>query len=142
MSAARPSVTAACRRARRPPTRRDPPLGSATVSWLLMIELSDEFRLDAPLEDASWTCRDAVANMDWQLEAIEPQRLVLKKGLRLDLFRIEVLLSEAGPDATTVTFRGRLRGGFGPWDKRTLRSLMNTLRNAIEVAARKSHKQR
>jgi hypothetical protein len=80
--------------------------------------------------------------MDWQLEAIEPHRLVLKEGLRLDLFRIEVLLSEAGRDATTVLFNGKLLLGFGPWDKRTLRSLMNTLENAIEVAARRSPKLR
>ncbi len=105
-----------------------------------MTELSDQFRLDVPLEDASWACREAVASMDWQLEAIEPHRLVLKKGLRLDLFRIEVLLSEAGPDATTVMFNGKLPLGIGPWDKRTLRSLMNTLQNAIEVAARRSPK--
>ncbi len=105
-----------------------------------MTELSDQFRLDVPLEDASWACREAVARMDWQLEAIEPHRLVLKKGLRLDLFRIEVLLSEAGPDATTVMFNGKLPLGIGPWDKRTLRSLMNTLQNAIEVAARRSPK--
>jgi hypothetical protein len=103
-----------------------------------MTELSDQFRLDVPVEDASWACREAIASMDWQLEAIEPHRLVLKKGLRLDLFRIEVLLSDAGPDATTVMFTGELRWGFGPWDKRTLRSLMNTLQNAIEVAARRS----
>ena len=112
------------------------------ISALLMTELSDQFRLDVPLEDASWACREAVASMDWQLESIEPHRLVLKKGLRLDLFRIEVLLSEAGPDVTTVTLNGRLRLGFGRWDKRTLRSLINTLRNAIEVAARRSPKQR
>lgn len=107
-----------------------------------MTELSDQFRLDVPLEDASWACREAVAGMDWQLEAIDPHRLVLKKGLRLDLFRIEVLLSEAGRDATTVLFNGKLPLGFGPWDKRTLRSLMNTLQNAIEVAARRSPKLR
>jgi hypothetical protein len=107
-----------------------------------MTELSDRFRLDVPLKDASWACREAVASMDWQLEAIEPHRLVLKKGLRLDVFGIEVLLSEAGPEATTVVLNGRLPWGFGRWDKRTLRSLMNTLRNAIEVAARRSQKQR
>ena len=110
-----------------------------------MTQLSDRFRLDIPLEDASWACREAVASMDWNLESIEPHRLVLKKGMRLateSLSRIEVLLSEAGPDATTVTLNRKLPGGFGRWYARTLRSLMNTLQNAVEVAARRSPTQR
>jgi hypothetical protein len=52
--------------------------------------------------------------------------------------RIEVLLSEDGPDGTTITMNGKYPGGFGRWDERTLRSLMNSVRNAIEVAARRS----
>ncbi len=107
-----------------------------------MTELSDQFQLDVPLEDASWACREAVARMDWHLDSIEPHRLVLKRSVLLDPVTIEVLLSEAGPDATTVTLNGRLRMGFVPWDKRTLRGLMNSLRNAVEVAARRSTHQR
>jgi hypothetical protein len=52
---------------------------------------------------------------------------------------IEVLLSEAGPDATTVALNGKLSWGIGRWDMRTLTSLMNTVRNAAEVAARRVH---
>jgi len=99
---------------------------------------TDEFRLALPLESASWACREAVAGMDWHLESVEPHRLVLKKGLRLatgSLARIEVLLSAAGPDATVITLIGKLPWGFGPWDARTLRSLMTGVRNAVEVAA-------
>jgi hypothetical protein len=111
-----------------------------------MTEISDQFRLDIPLEDASWACREAVVSLDWPLlESIEPHRLVLKKGLRIatgSLSRIEVLLSEDGPDATTVTLNGKFPWGIGRWDERTLRSLMNTVQNAIEVAARGSPKQR
>jgi hypothetical protein len=107
-----------------------------------MTELSDRFRLDLPLADASWACREAVAGMDWQLEAIEPNRLLLRKNLLLDVFRVEVVLSEAGPEATAVTLNGKLPWGIGRWDRRYLRTMMNTLRNAIEVAARRSAGQR
>ena len=107
-----------------------------------MTTASDEFRLELPLEFASWACREAVASMDWHLDSIEPHRLVLKKSVLLDPVTIEVLLSEAGPDATTVTLNGKLAWGFGPWDKRTLRSLMNSVRNAVEFAARRSTHQR
>ena len=111
-----------------------------------MTEVSDHFRLDVPVEDAFWVCREAVVYLDWPLlESIEPRRLVLKKGLRFgtgSLSRIEVLVSEAGPDATTVNLKGKYPGGIGRADERTLRSLMNTVRNAIEVLARRSPNQR
>jgi hypothetical protein len=111
-----------------------------------MTEISDQFRLDIPLHDASWVCREAVVAVDWPLlETVEPARLVLKKGLRFgtgSLARIEVLLSDGGADATTVTLKGKYPGGFGQRDERTLMSLMNTVRNAIEVVARRSSKQR
>ena len=84
--------------------------------------------------------------LDWPLlESIEPNRVVLKKGLRFgtgSLARIEVLLSEEGADATAVTLNGRYPGGLGRTDERTLRSLMNTVRNAMEVLARRSRRQR
>ncbi len=110
-----------------------------------MTEISDHFPLDVPLDDASWACREAVAPMDWYLESIEPHRFVLKKGVRFgtgSLSRIEILLAETGPSTTSVTLNGRSPAGFGRWDKRTLRSLMNTVQNAIEVAARRSSKHR
>ena len=93
-----------------------------------------------------WACREAVVYLDWPfLESIEPRRLVLKKGLRLatgSLTRVEVLLSEEGPAATTVTLTGKFPGGIGRSDERTLRSLLNGIRNAVEVVARRSPKQR
>ena len=104
------------------------------------MKLSDQFRLDVPLEDASWACREAIASMDWALESIEPHRLVLRKdtGFLRDPLKIEVLLSEADPAATTVRFNGKDPWGFGPWDKRRLSGQMNSLRNAVAVAARRS----
>ena len=108
----------------------------------LVSTASDEFRLELPLESASWACREAVAGMDWHLESIQPDRLVLTRSfgfLNMDEARIGVLLSDAGPEATTVTLNGKLSWGIGRWDMRTLTSLMNTVRNAVEVAARRVH---
>jgi hypothetical protein len=106
-----------------------------------MTEVSDRFRLDVPLDEAIWACREAAVYLDWPLlESIEPRRLVLKKGLRFgtgSLARMEVLLSEEGPDATIVRLNGKYPGGIGRPDERTLRSLMNTVRNAVEVLARR-----
>ena len=107
-----------------------------------MSTASDEFRLELPLDSASWACREAVASLDWQLESIKPHRLMLKRSLgflNMSEATIEVLLSEAGPDATTVALNGKLSWGIGRWDMRTLTSLMNTVRNAAEVAARRVH---
>jgi hypothetical protein len=107
-----------------------------------MTEVSDEFQLEVPAETALWACREAAAITDWPLlESIESHRIVLKKGLRFgtgSLSKIEVLLTEAGPDATTITMRGTYPGGFGRGDERTMRSLMNSVRNAIEVSERRS----
>jgi hypothetical protein len=110
-----------------------------------MSKCSDQFRLDVPLEDALWACREAVVYLDWPLvETIEPRRLLLKKGLRFgtgSLSSVEIVLSEEGPDATTVTLNGSYPGGIGRSDERTLSSLLNGVRNAVEVMARRSSKQ-
>lgn len=107
-----------------------------------MTTVSDQFRLDVPLEDAFWASREAVMYLDWPLlESIEPRRLVLKKGLRFgtgSFASVELLLTEEGPDATTITVNGKYPGGLGRTDERTLRSLLNAVRNAIEVTARRS----
>ena len=81
--------------------------------------------------------------MDWDLESIEPHRLALRRRgtLARDPSKIEVLVAEAGPDASTVSLNGEDPGGSGPWDRRNLRGQMNSLRNAVEVAARRSPKQ-
>jgi hypothetical protein len=104
--------------------------------------LSDQLRLAVPPEDALWICREAVMHLDWPLvETIEPRRLVLKKGLRFgtgSLSSIEIVLSDEGSDATTVTLNGRYPGGIGRSDERTLRSLLNSVRNAVEVVAQRS----
>ena len=103
-----------------------------------MSTASDQFRLELALGPASWACREAVAGMDVHLESIQPDRLVVKKHfgfMNMDTARIEVVLSEAGPDATTVALDGKLSWGIGRWDMRTLTGLLNALRNAIEVAA-------
>src|SRR5262249_31053845 len=107
-----------------------------------MSEVTDRFRVNLPIDEAHWACREAVVALDWPLlETIEPDRLVLKKGLRFatgSLSRIEVLLTQDGPDATTITLNGKYPGAVGRLDERTLRSLMNTVRNAVEVAAHRS----
>lgn len=106
---------------------------------------SDMFRLELSPEAAYWACKEAVAGMDWRLESIEPRRLALKGNfgfLNMSESRIEVLLSEEGPDATSVTLNGKLSWGLGRWDMRTLVSLMNTLRNAVEVATERRSPQR
>jgi len=105
-----------------------------------MTDVSDQFRLDVPVDEALWSCREAVVYLDWPLlETIEPRRLVLKKGLRLgtgSLARMEMLLSEDGPDATSITLNAKYPGGIGRTDQRTVRSLMNSVQNAVEVLAR------
>ena len=107
-----------------------------------MTKVSDQFRLEVPLEDASWACREAIAGMDWDLESIESHRLVLRRRMTFsrDPSRIEVLVSEAGSDAATVSLNGEDPWGIGAWDRRNLRGQMNSLRNAVEVAARRSPK--
>lgn len=106
-----------------------------------MSRASDEFRLALPPESAVWACREAVAGLDWHLESIEPRRLVLRRSfgfLNSNEARIEVLLAGTRADETTVTLNGKLSWGIGRWDMRTLRSLMNTVRNAVEVAGRRT----
>jgi hypothetical protein len=78
--------------------------------------------------------------MGWEVESIEPHRLVTRRGMwgfSRDQAKIEVLLSEAGPEATTIVLNGRI-WGLGPWATRHLNGEMNRLRNATEVAARRS----
>jgi hypothetical protein len=106
----------------------------------LVTRLSDQFQLDVPLEEASWACREAIAGMDWDLESIEPHRLDLRRRMLIerDPAYIQVVLSGAGPDAATVRLEARDPWGFGRWDRRNLGAQMNSLRNAIEVAARRS----
>jgi hypothetical protein len=101
---------------------------------------SDEFRLELPLDSASWACREAIAGMGWEVESIEPRRLVTRRGFwgfSRDQAQIEVLLSEAGPEATTIVLNGRI-WGLGPWATRHLTGEIKRLRNAAEVAARRS----
>lgn len=105
-----------------------------------MSTASGEFRLELPLESAAWACREAIAGMGWEVESIEAHRLVTRRGFwgfSRDSAQIEVLLSEAGPQTTTIVLNGRIFG-LGRGAKRHLDGEMNRLRNAAEVAARHS----
>jgi hypothetical protein len=76
--------------------------------------------------------------MGWEVESIEPHRLVTRRGLwgfSRDPATIEVLLSEAGPEATAVVLNGRMGLALS---KRHLNGEMNRLRNAAEVAVHRS----
>lgn len=76
-----------------------------------MSRSSTEFRLELPLEAASWACREEIAGMGWEVESIEPNRIVTRRawwGFSRDRATIEVLLSEAGPQATTIVLNGRI----------------------------------
>jgi hypothetical protein len=42
----------------------------------LVSTASDEFRLELPLESASWACREVIVSLGWEVESIEPHRLV------------------------------------------------------------------
>lgn len=103
-----------------------------------MSRASDEFRLQLPLASACWACRAAIVDMGWEVESIEPGRLVMRRswwGFSRDPSTIQVRLSEAGSGATTITVDGRIRW----WGKRQLEGELNRFRNAAEVAAYRSH---
>ena len=101
--------------------------------------VSDELRVELPMEPAAWICREATVAMGWEVESIEPTRLVTRRSWggfsNRDPATIEVLLSEAGPAATKVVLSGRTHrlGSI-----RNLTGEMNRFRNAIEVAAHRS----
>lgn len=101
-----------------------------------MTALTDEFPLALDVEEASWACRQAIADIGWDIVSIEPRHIVPKvgAGVTRNPSRIEVWLSPAG-DSATVTLEGRIMG-MGPIQKRHLTGEMNRLRNAIELAAR------
>jgi hypothetical protein len=113
------------------------PVAEKHHSSLLESRASVEFRLELPLESASWACREAIVRMGWGVESIEPHRLVTRRswwGFSRDPASIEVLLSEAGADATTVVLNGHILW----WGKHQLTGELNRFRNAVEVAARLS----
>ncbi|MGZ6637317.1 MAG: hypothetical protein ACXVII_30975 [Solirubrobacteraceae bacterium] len=105
-----------------------------------MTKLSDAFQLDLASDDASWACREAVAGMDWDLESVEPCRLVLRRRgtFARDPAKIEVLLSEAGSHATSVRLDAQDPWGLGAVGQAKPPRANEQLRNAIEVAARRS----
>lgn len=102
-----------------------------------MTKLTDEFLVDLPLDEASWACRGAIANVGWNIKSVEPHRIVTKIGFGIarNPSKIEVLLGQAGESGTTVTLNGSIFG-LGPIQKSQLSGQMNRLRNAIEVEAR------
>lgn len=101
--------------------------------------VSDELRLELPTESAAWTCREATVSMGWEVESIEPNRLVMRRSWggfsNRDPATIEVVLSEIGAAATKIVLSGRTHR-LG--SMRNLAGEMNRLRNAIEVAAHRS----
>ena len=101
-----------------------------------MSKLSEELRLDLPLESASLVCRNAVAGIGWNLKSVEPHRIVAKVGVGISRnpSNIEVLLTPVADGKTVVVLSGSIMG-VGPLQKRHLTGEMNRLRNAIEVAA-------
>jgi hypothetical protein len=104
----------------------------------LVSSASDEFRLELPLESAFWACREAIVSMGREVESIEPQRLVTRRamwGFARDPAKIEVQLSEAGPEATTIVLNGSI---WWTTSTRRLNGEMNRFRNAVEVVARRS----
>lgn len=103
-----------------------------------MTALTDDFPIALDVEEASWACRQAIADIGWDIALIEPRHIVPKvgAGATRNPSRIEVWLSPDG-DSTTVRFEGTIRG-MGPVQKRHLTGEMNRLRNAIELAARKA----
>lgn len=104
-----------------------------------MSKLSDEFKLDLPLEKASWACREAIESVGWNIEALEPHRIVPKVGVGISRnpSKIEVELDDGDGEGTTILLNGKIMG-LGPLQKRHLTGEMNRLRNAIEVAARRA----
>ena len=102
-----------------------------------MSRLTDEFLIELPLDKTSWACRDAISSIGWNIESLDPHRIIPKVGVGLtrNPSKIEVLLSDTTPSSSTVTLKGVIFG-IGPHQKRHLSSEMNRLRNAIEVAAR------
>jgi hypothetical protein len=100
-----------------------------------MSTTSHEFRLEVPVESASWACREAIVDMGWEVESIEPRRLVTKRGnwgFTRDPAEIEILLSENGPDATRIVLNGR---AWVTLARRHLEGELNRFQNAAEVAA-------
>jgi hypothetical protein len=119
---------------------REPYRRAQIATLALVSTASAEFRLELPLEPASWACREAVVSMGWEVEAIEPQRLVTRRGFwgfSRDSAKIEVLPSEAGAEATAIVLNGHIFG-VGRGAKRHLDGEMSRLRNAAEVAARRA----
>lgn len=78
--------------------------------------------------------------MGWEVESNEPNRLVMRRGwwgFSRDPARLEVVLSEAGQQATTIVLNGHVRWTAGR-ATRSLEGEMNRFRNAVEVAAHRS----
>ena len=107
----------------------------------LVSRASSEFRLEVPPEGANRACKEAIAGLGWMVESAEPQRIVTKTPATFKKgkgSRTEVLITESGPEAANITLNGRVSLSLGPLVQRQLKAEMEQLRNAIEVAARRS----
>jgi hypothetical protein len=105
-----------------------------------MSKLSDELSIDLTPEQASLACRSAIASIGWNIKSLDDRRIVPKVGVGVSRnpSNIEVLLASTDGSRTTITLNGSIVG-IGPLQKSHLRGEMNRLRNAIEVAASKTH---
>jgi hypothetical protein len=108
-----------------------PPMPSTAPSSPLYSKVTDEFTLPLPPAQAMVLCREATEGAQWMHIKESDESRLLVKYIPVPLgknAKIEVLLSDAGGAATTVT----LRGWFFGMGKPQLRKAVRRLRAAID----------
>jgi hypothetical protein len=101
-----------------------------------MSKLTDEFSVELDGERAWSTCKQAVADIGWGIDAFDDTTIVPRIGVGVTRTpsKIEIRRADSDDSATSIQLRGSIMG-FGPIQKKHLQAEMNRLRNAIEVAA-------
>jgi hypothetical protein len=108
-------------------------MASTPPSSVLYSKVKDELTLPVPLAEATALCREAAKGTKWMhLLESEDSRLLVKYIPVSKNAKIEVLLSDAGGAATTVT----LTGWFFGMGKSQLRKAVQKLHDAIEEQAK------
>ncbi len=104
-----------------------------------MSKINDEFSVNLSIEKASWACREAIESVGWNIQTLEQNRIVPKVGVGFSRnpSKIEVELNDLSAAETLIRLNGKIVG-LGPLQKSHLTGEMNRLRNAIEVAARRT----
>ncbi|MFN0091260.1 MAG: hypothetical protein ACKVWR_13490 [Acidimicrobiales bacterium] len=108
-----------------------------------MARASERFQVSLAADPAHRACRQAIATLGWQLDAVQPDRLLVWRSfgfLNAESTRVEIGLSYQGQDETAISLDGRMPLGIGRGDRRALLGWMNAIRNAIEVAAEQQRK--